>query len=43
MARIKYYNKQTGQWEYADNVLTSGSTSAVEYVKQELVEEQKEN
>lgn len=24
MARIKYYNKQTGQWEYADNVLMPG-------------------
>lgn len=42
MARIKYYNKQTGQWEYADNALISGSTSAVEYVEQELTEEQKE-
>ena len=42
MARIKYYNKQTGQWEYADNVLISGSTSAVEYVEQKLTEEQKE-
>lgn len=42
MARIKYYNKQTGQWEYADNVLMPGSASAVEYIEQVLTEEQKE-
>lgn len=28
MARIKYYNKQTSQWEYADNVLASGNQAS---------------